>query len=125
MTVSNESPVHAARIARIADVLVSCQWVVRREELHADIVAFRPGQPGVWAVEFERRCNAYWIGRNARRNHANGAVGIVFVAENVALAEKIRRALGALPAGIRCKAWVLATGEFTAEFVRNNMERKV
>jgi len=110
--------------ARIKTVLTSRNWVVRFEELHTDIVTFLPGNTDIWAVESERRANAYWIRRNAMRNHRNGAAGIVFVAENSAVAEKIRRIVGSLADVVRNKTLVVTTDVFTAEFVHNKMERR-
>lgn len=124
MTRSNQSMEHAGINARIETVLKSCRWVVRSEELHTDIVTFRPGHPDIWAAESERRANAYWIRRNAMRNDRNGAAGIVFVAETGAVAEKIRRIVGDFPDGVRNKTLVVTIDDFTEEFVRNKLERR-
>ena len=122
MSKSNQSMEHAEMNAHIATILTSHRWVVRFEELHTDIVTFLPGNPDVWAVESERRANAYWICRNAMRNHRNGATGIVFVAENSAVAEKIRRIVGSLADAIRNKTLVVTINDFTVEFINNKME---
>lgn len=124
MTKSNESGKHAGMNARIENVLTPLGWVLRREEKHTDITAFLPGRRGVWAVESERRANAYWIRRNAFRNERNGACGIVFVAESDAVAEKVRRIVARLPSTLREKVVVVAINEFTESFVHNVMERK-
>jgi hypothetical protein len=124
MTTSSQSDEHAGMNARIKKVLNACLWVVRFEELHTDIAAFRPGCSGVWALESERRAHAYWISRNAMRNERNGAIGIVFVAETIPVAEKIQRIVGRLPDTVRKKTLVVPLDGFTEEFVHNNMERR-
>ena len=122
MTKSNQSEIHAAMIARIKRVLTSRQWILRFEELHADIVAFLPGKPGVWALEAERRGNAYWIRRNESRDNRNGACGIIFVTESTAVAQKVRKILSAGPSDVATKAIVVTIDDFSEEFVRNVME---
>ncbi|MEI8120794.1 MAG: hypothetical protein WCI20_01985 [bacterium] len=123
MTKSNESGKHAGMNARIENVLTPLGWVLRREEKHTDITAFLPGRRGVWALESERRANAYWIKRNAFRNERNGACGIVFATESEAVAEKIRRIVGCLPEILRRKVVVVSIEGFTESFVHNVMER--
>ncbi len=122
MTRSNQSGQHAAMLMRIRGVLVRREWILRCEELHADIAAFLPGRPGVWAVECERRSNAYWIRRNLFRNARAGATGIVVVAETEKVAVGIREISGQLPGELRGKVWVVTMDGFTDVFVLNVME---
>lgn len=124
MTASNQSEEHAMMVARIKAVLIARGWIVRKEELHADIVAFLPGCHGVWAVENERRGNAYWISRNLLRNAKNGAIGIVFVTETKALAEKVGRIVKSVPLSIAEKTVVVPVDEFTDGFIQTVMERR-
>lgn len=124
MTASNQSERHETMNARIERVLISCRWVSRFEELHADIAAFLPERRGVWALESERRCNAYWIRRNAMRNIRNGACGIVFVTESEDIAAKIRLIMNSLSEHIRKKTVVVTIDDFTPEFVHTVMERR-
>ena len=108
--------------ARIKSVLASSGAVSRSEEKHTDTVAFFPGHRGVWAFESERRGNAYWIRRNAMRNDRNGAHGIVFVTETIAIEAKVRRIVNSLPITIRGKTLVVAIDNFTREFVQHITE---
>jgi len=124
MTKSSQSTVHEMMNEHNKAVLIACHRIVRFEEMHSDITTFLPGNPDIWAVESERRANAYWIRRNAMRNYRNGASGIVFVAETAAVAEKIRRIVDRLPGIVRDKTLVVTVDEFTVEFVHNKMERR-
>lgn len=124
MTTSNVSKDHEAMNDAIESVLISRLWICRREERHTDIVAFLPGFRGVWALESERRCNAYWIRRNALRNERNGAWGIVFVTESDEIVGRVRRIVGSLAETIRKKTVVVSIKDFTSEFVATVMERR-
>jgi hypothetical protein len=124
MTRSNQSERHASMLMWPRDVLVRREWILRCEELHTDIVAFLPGRSGVWAIECERRANAYWIRRNLFRNDRAGAVGIVVVAETEKVAAGIRAIVGELPGELRGKVWVVPIEGFTDLFVQNVMEGK-
>ena len=124
MTVSGEHEDHRKMKYDVNSVLMSCEWITRFDDLHADIAAFLPGRRGVAAIECEQRCNAYWIRRNAMRNDRNGCDLNVMVTPSEKIAEKIRAVIGTMPERIRMKTVVVRIEEFTPEFVRRVMERR-
>ena len=116
---ANETREHIAMKAGARKLFQANGWVVLFEMKCVDMTAFRPGNPVIWAVEFER--SAKWVERNCRKAIGLRVDRLLIVARDERVAEKARAITEgmALPVG-----WVLitTTDELNANFIRGRMD---
>ncbi len=107
---AHETPGHVLMKMGTFTRLVDGGFLVKAEESGADLVAFKPGLPGICALEMERSVrNAV---RNILRDLRAGATHVITVGDSLITRNQIlRKAARVLPRAKRCRVTVICMSD--------------
>ena len=116
----NETSSHLAMKSHVANILQRRGWLIRFEVKNADVVGFKPGTGGIWAIECER--SPKWVLRNITKDLSRGAYQVVIVASTIMVAVEAQHQIEQQNVTIQRHVSVVTVDEFTEEFVKKVME---